>query len=208
VRPATGALSHASVYNLLCNIEWNTPAGETTFCGGDALVRVEAFEAAGGFRAQSIAGEEPELCVRLRKIGWKIWRLDANMTQHDAAMTQMRQFWTRSVRCGYAYAEVSRLHKATPYGIWRRETKRAIFWGGFLPIAICLGALIYPAALVGALAYVFQICRVAVARGPTCSDSWIYAFFITVAKFAEFQGILKFYWHQLSRQNAKLIEYK
>ena len=37
-------------------------------------MRVEAFEAVGGYRAQLIAGEEPELCVRLREIGWKIWR--------------------------------------------------------------------------------------------------------------------------------------
>src|ERR1700719_1882252 len=38
----------ASVYNLLCDLEWNTPIGEALACGGDALVRVEAFEAVGG----------------------------------------------------------------------------------------------------------------------------------------------------------------
>ena len=36
------------------------------------LVRVEAFEAVGGFRPELIAGEEPELCMRLREKGWKI----------------------------------------------------------------------------------------------------------------------------------------
>jgi glycosyltransferase involved in cell wall biosynthesis len=198
----------ASVYNQLCDAEWDTPIGDAISCGGDALVRVEALEAVGGFRSQLIAGEEPELCVRLREIGWHIWRLDEEMTLHDAAMTRLGQFWARAVRGGYAYAEVSRLHKASPYGIWRRETARAIFWGGLLPIIICLGALIHPAALAGAFAYVVQICRLAFARGSTSFESWTYALFITLVKFAEFEGILTFYWRRFIRQNAALIEYK
>jgi GT2 family glycosyltransferase len=198
----------ASVYNQICDLEWNTPIGEAISCGGDALVRVDAFEAVGGFRAQLIAGEEPELCVRLRELGWKIWRLDADMTQHDAAMTRIGQYWTRAVRGGYAFAEVSRLHKASSYGIWRRETARAVFWGGCLPLIICLAAIISPAAFACALAYPLQIIRVALARGVRSSQSWKYALLMIVAKFAEFQGILKFYWRQLIRQNAALIEYK
>jgi GT2 family glycosyltransferase len=198
----------ASVYNLLCDIEWDTPVGEATTCGGDTLVRVEAFEMVGGFRPQLIAGEEPELCVRLRQAGWKIWRLDVDMTQHDAAMTRLRQFWTRAVRAGFACAEVSQLHKGSPYGIWGRETLSSLFWGGFLPAAICLGSLVSHTALLGAIAYPLQICRIALARGIRSAESWKYAVFITVAKFAEFQGILMRYWRQLGRRNAKLIEYK
>jgi len=198
----------ASVYNLLCDIEWNTPVGEATTCGGDTLVRVEAFEKVGGFRPQLIAGEEPELCVRLRQAGWKIWRLDADMTQHDAAMTRLRQFWTRAARAGYACAEVSRLHQDSPYGIWRRETWSSLFWGGFLPAGICLGSLVSHAALFGLLAYPLQICRIALARGIRSTESWKYAIFMTLAKFAEFQGILMLYWRQLGRRNARLIEYK
>ena len=49
----------------------------------------------GGFNPAVIAGEEPELCVRLRQAGWKIHRLDAEMTLHDAAMTSWRQWWKR-----------------------------------------------------------------------------------------------------------------
>ncbi|MFP3526346.1 hypothetical protein SB912_28065, partial [Pantoea sp. SIMBA_072] len=62
-----------SVYNLLCDLEWDTPIGEAKACGGDALMRADAFAGAGGFRADLIAGEEPELCVRLRGNGWKVW---------------------------------------------------------------------------------------------------------------------------------------
>lgn len=198
---------NASIYNHLCDIEWDTPIGDTLSCGGDALVRIEAFEAVGGFRTQLIAGEEPELCVRLRKAGWKIWRLDAEMTGHDAAMTHVSQFWARAIRSGHAYAEVSRLHKGSPYGIWRRETLRAICWGGLLP-TICLGALIHPAAIAAAGLYPLQICRIALTRGPSTSRAWIYASLITMAKFAEFQGVLRFYKNLITRRKAELIEYK
>ena len=74
-----------SVYNLLCDMEWDTPIGQTLACGGDVLVRTEALRQVVGFRDDLIAGEEPELCVRLRAKGWSIWRLDAEMTLHDAA---------------------------------------------------------------------------------------------------------------------------
>ena len=49
-----------SIYNLMCDLEWNTPIGEAKASGGNALMRVKAFQDAGGFRNQLIAGEEPE----------------------------------------------------------------------------------------------------------------------------------------------------
>jgi GT2 family glycosyltransferase len=198
----------ASVYNQLCDLEWDTPIGEASACGGDSLMRVEAFEAASGFRPQLIAGEEPELCVRLRERGWKIWRIDAEMTRHDAAMSRLGQWWNRAVRSGYGCAEVARLHWASPFGIWRRETARAVIWGGLVPVTIALGTLIHPAAIAGVLVYFLQICRIAFAREPTSFQSWAYAIFTTIGKFAAFEGILKLYWRQLHGQSATLIEYK
>src|SRR5882672_3355636 len=38
----------ASVYNRLCDLEWNTPVGPADACGGDALMRVEAVRAVDG----------------------------------------------------------------------------------------------------------------------------------------------------------------
>lgn len=198
----------ASVYNRLCDLEWDTPIGQTKACGGDSLIRAEAFESIGGFRAELIAGEEPELCLRLREKGWKIWRLDAEMTRHDAAIERFIQWWIRAVRWGYGMAEVSRLHWHSPLGIWRREQGRAILWGGMLPLFIGLGALVHPSLLAAALIYPLQVCRVAINRGPLSSISWIYASFVTLTKFAEFQGILKFWWRSMRHQSTKLIEYK
>jgi GT2 family glycosyltransferase len=196
------------IYNRLCDLEWNTPIGEARACGGDSLIRVRAFEEVGGFRLTLIAGEEPELCVRLRERGWRIWRLDAEMTMHDAALSRFSQWWVRVVRSGYGYAEVSRLHIHSPFGIYRRQTSSAVFWGGVVPLAIGFGALIHPAVIGGALIYPIQISRIAFSRGADVTQNWSYALFAMLAKFAELQGILKFYWHRWRRHSVGLIEYK
>ena len=86
-------------------MEWDTPVGEAAHCGGDALVRTAALVPSGGYREDLIAGEEPELCVRLRTAGWKVWRIDHEMTRHDIALHSFAQWWKRSVRSGHAYAE-------------------------------------------------------------------------------------------------------
>lgn len=198
----------ASVYNQICDIEWDTPIGETSACGGDALVRAEAFEAVDGFRDQLIAGEEPELCLRLREKGWHIWRLDAEMTQHDAAMKRFRQWWARTVRSGYGMTEVALLHWHSPLVIWKKELARAVFWSFVLPAALCLSAIIHPVVLIALLIYPFQVCRVAIRRGSTSLKFWSYALFLTVGKFAELQGILKFLWDRYRRNTIRLIEYK
>ena len=87
-----------SLYNQVCDFEWNTPVGEVEACGGDALMRVDVVRGIGGFDAALIAGEEPELCSRLRKAGWRIMRLDVEMTLHDANITHLSQWWRRTMR--------------------------------------------------------------------------------------------------------------
>jgi GT2 family glycosyltransferase len=197
----------ASIYNALCDIEWDTPAGEAIACGGDSLVRVEAFAAIGGFRPDLVAGEEPEMCLRLRKRGWRIWRLPAEMTLHDAAMTRFRQWWLRSVRGGFAFAAVWWLHRKSSLHIWKRETSRAVIWGGILPSFLLLGSILNPWILVALLLYPAQICRIALSRPPK-DRPWAYASFIVLGKFAEFQGVMKFVSRRWRGGSSSLIEYK
>ena len=123
-----------SIYNLLCDIEWDTPIGEVRGCGGDALIRVAALERVGGYRPDVVAAEDTELCARIRAAGWKVWRLEAEMTVHDAAMTRFAQWWRRAVRAGYAFAHVSRLHGASPERLFVWESRRAWLWGIWLPL--------------------------------------------------------------------------
>jgi GT2 family glycosyltransferase len=197
-----------SIYNRILDDEWNTPIGEANACGGDALVRVSAFESVDGFRTSLIAGEEPELCIRLRGKGWKIWRLDDDMTQHDAAMHTFGQWWLRSVRSGYAFAEVSRLHRKLKPVPWRRELGRAVCWAGILPLVTVVGGLIKPLILWLTLAYPLQVVRLGVRRGAASSESWWCAILSIPTKFAELEGILKYYWLSWRRKNSRLIEYK
>ena len=130
-----------SVYNRLCDEEWNTPIGDALSCGGDAMMRIPALLAVGGYRDSMIAGEEPELCFRLRQKGWHIHRLDREMTLHDVDMTRFSQWWNRTVRSGHAFAEGAWLHGAPPERHWVREARRAWLWGIILPLAIVIAMI-------------------------------------------------------------------
>lgn len=198
-----------SIYNLLCDIEWDTPVGEAKACGGDALIRVEAFANASGYRPDLIAGEEPELCVRLRAAGWKIWRLGEEMTLHDAAMTRFSQWWTRTMRGGHAYAEGAHIHGAPPERHWVRESRRAWFWGVGIPLAtggVCAfagawGLLIF-------LVYPAQVLRLSARGRRPLGENWIHAVFLVLSKFPEAVGQGKFLLRKYFGGKTRLIEYK
>ncbi len=198
-----------SVYNLLCDMEWNTPVGDAKACGGIAMMRAEAFWKAGGFREDLIAGEEPELCIRLRAAGWRIRRLDADMAWHDAAMTRFGQWWRRSQRTGFAYAEGVRLHGAPPERHWVREARSAWVWGAGIPIAIAVAVLAAgPLATLGLLVYPLQVLRLALRLPPSGKARWARALFLVLGKFPEVQGLIKGWWTHLRQRRAVLIEYK
>jgi glycosyltransferase involved in cell wall biosynthesis len=198
-----------SVYNLLCDLEWDTPVGEAKACGGDALMRVDAFMAVSGFRPELIAGEEPELCVRLRAGGWKVWRLADEMTLHDAAMTRFGQWWRRSLRAGYAYAEGAYLHGQTPERHWLRESRRAWLWGLQLPLAILVLSLVSGGwGLWLLLVYPLQIVRLARRGERSTRENWWQAVFLVLGKFPEMLGQAKFLLNRYAAGKALLIEYK
>ena len=152
----------ASIYNALIDAEWDTPVGEARACGGDALMRVDALQAVGGYNPELIAGEEPDLCVRLRQEGWRIWRLDAEMTAHDAQITQFGQWWKRTSRAGHAFAEGVALHGAPPERHWVAETRCALLWGLAGPLFVALLVVaVGPIGLLAALVYPLQVLRLA-----------------------------------------------
>ena len=198
----------ASIYNKLCDIEWNTPIGEATACGGDALMRVEVLKEVSGFNADVIAGEEPELCVRIRQKGWKIWRLDLEMTLHDANMNHLSQWWKRNLRSGYAFALGAHMHGALPEQHWVNEVKRARLWGGYFPITIVLATIMNEVFLFGLFIYPLQVARIAIKNRKRISINWQYAFFVTLGKFPEMQGQLKFYLNNIFNSRSEIIEYK
>jgi hypothetical protein len=197
-----------TIYNRLCDMEWDTPVGQALACGGDVLMRATALLQAGGFRAELIAGEEPELCVRLRAKGWQVWRLDAEMTLHDAAMTRFSQWWKRSMRAGHAFAEGAHLHGAPPERHWVRESRSAWVWGLGLPLAIVLLAWVWPAALWALLLYPLQVVRLYLKSRGALKPRLARAFFLVLGKFAEACGQLKFVFRRARGGPVRLIEYK
>lgn len=198
-----------SIYNMLCDHVWDTPIGNAKACGGDAMMRVDALENVSGYRADLIAGEDPEVCVRLRAAGWRVWRLGEEMTLHDAAMMRFEQWWRRTIRAGYAFAEGAALHGALPERHGVRESLRAWFWGVGLPLVVVVcTALVGPAGLMAFAAYPLQVVRLALRGDRSKRENWWVALFLVIGKFPEMLGQLQFLARRVLGGKSRLIEYK
>ena len=202
----------ASDYNTLIDLEWNSPIGYNKACGGDALYRATAFLKEAGFNEAVIAGEEPELCYRLRQNGWKIKRIDVDMTFHDAALFKFSQWWKRAERYGHAAFEGAWRYGQEPERYYVKEVKGIIFWGGFFPIGFIASLfLFWP--LSGVLSILFLIQWFKLARHYSGADTpknlknkraWL----TLVCKLAEFKGGIKYLKNKLLKRKSYLIEYK
>ena len=202
----------ASVYNRLCDIEWDTPIGVADACGGDFMIRRQVMQDVGGLNPALIAGEEPEFCLRVRRAGWKILRIDHEMTLHDAAMTSAHQWWKRAVRWGHACAEGAHLHGDSPDRFWVPEARRAVVWGGVVPAVALGGAL--PSLGTSLLllgGYPLSAARQykrSRGEGLSAGDAALYAASCTLQKFPEFQGLMRFHLGRWAGNRSKIIEYK
>jgi GT2 family glycosyltransferase len=199
-----------SIYNLLIDIEWREyPFGDVKICGGDAVIRVSALRQVKGYRADLICGEEPEMCVRLRKAGWRVWRLNEPMALHDAAMYRFGQWWKRAIRGGYAFALGASLHGATPERHSVTETWRAWIWGLGIPVVTVLlvvaGGWWY--LLVLAI-YPLQVVRLAQRSERSKRENWWRGAALVLSKFPEMIGQLKFLGDRIRGAQSRLIEYK
>jgi glycosyltransferase involved in cell wall biosynthesis len=199
-----------SIYNLLIDIEWREyPFGDVKICGGDAFIRVGALQQVKGYRADLICGEEPEMCVRLRKAGWHIWRLDEPMALHDAAMYRFGQWWKRAIRGGYAFALGASLHGASPERHSVMETWRAWIWGLAIPVAtailVAAGSWWYLWLLA---IYPLQVIRLAQRSQQSKRENWWRSGALVLSKFPEMVGQMKFLGDRIRGAQSRLIEYK
>ena len=197
-----------SVYNQLCDMEWDTSVGEVQACGGIFLIRASLFKKMDGFNAAINAGEEPELCLRIRQKGWKIWRLKDDMALHDANISHFSQWWKRNVRGGYAFAEGAYMHGQEPERHWVAESVRIWLWGFIIPLGILTAAIFEPFYIVLSIVYPVQVIRIAIRLGAVQQSNWKYAFFVMLGKFPEMQGQLKFLLSKLFKSRSTIIEYK
>lgn len=198
----------ASLYNRLADEEWDTPVGLADACGGDAMMRMTALDEVGGFNPTLMASEEPELSARLRHRGWEIWRLDAQMTEHDARIFTFSQWWRRTTRSGYGYAQAWRATRDLPQPINRKLLRSALLWVVGAPLAVLLLALASrrtEALVLLPLLYFAQIFRLMVRRSDLSVHGLEASCMIMFAKLPELVGAARVL---LWPQRRAMIEYK
>ncbi|HEB55498.1 MAG TPA: glycosyltransferase family 2 protein [Gammaproteobacteria bacterium] len=196
-----------SIYNWLCDIEWDTPVGKADFCGGDFCIRTNSFKEIGGFNQSLIAGEEPDLCFRIRMMGESIYRINHIMTWHDANIINLKQWYQRTKRAGYAYAEAVYRYIRHPQGYWRKELLSILSWGMIFPITIIMGSISNPLYIALVLIYPLQIIRISL-KARLNKNRFIYGTFMMIAKFAQLHGVFRFFLVKFLKQRNRLIEYK
>ena len=202
-----------NIYHRLAGMEWDTPVGLTKYCGGIAMVRPAALTQVGGFRDDLIAGEEPELCVRLRQAGWSIVKLDHEMASHDCDIDSFWLWWKRTVRSGRAYAEGAALHGASPERHWVKETRGIWFWGVAVPVLGVVLAIPTHGVSLAIVVVLYLLLAIKIVIGQlhrqrrSLADASLYALACVVGKWPQAIGLLTYYWKRRARSGTGRIEF-
>jgi cellulose synthase/poly-beta-1,6-N-acetylglucosamine synthase-like glycosyltransferase len=205
-----------SIYNRLLDLDWIYATGESEFCGGDVVMRRGALEQVDGFDSALIAGEEPELCRRLRHCGYRIIHIDSPMTGHDLNITHFGQYWRRALRAGHAYAEISTRFQGSSDPMWLRESRGNLIRGGFW-----IASLIASVALLG-FSPVPLMLWIGVLMALSCRSGWkarwkapsqptlllLYGIHSQLQQIPIFIGQLQFARNRKAGRQRRLFEYK
>jgi len=203
---------NASIYNQLANEEWRAPIGEVKSCGGIALVRSQALQAVNGYNPQLICGEEPEMCIRLRRLGWKIRCIDVPMATHDIDMHHFSEWWKRSIRAGWAVAQGAAMYGKAPEKFKYTQQISGWVWGAVMPLLAL--AFVVPTKGLSVLTLLalcgLQTFKVYRNRQKTHSpeNALLYAVFCTLSKVPQAIGQGRYWLVRWRKQPAKIIEYK
>jgi len=205
-----------SIYNRVLDLDWVFPPGLTEYCGGDVLMRRNVLLEMGGFDERLIAGEEPELCRRIRAQGYKILHIDFPMTGHDLEITRLVQYWKRAVRAGHAYAEVSERFRDSEDPLWSFDRKQNLFRGGFwlvsllVAIAACLRFGASPLVLWFDLLILLSLRSAWKARwkGASPGTLLLYGIHSHLQQIPILVGQLQYVLSKRLKRTQKLIEYK
>lgn len=206
-----------SIYNKLANLEWNSSSpGDVDAVGGIFMVRAAVFESVEGFNETVTAGEEPELCQRIKDVGWRLVHLDVDMAWHDLAMKNFGSWWMRQIRGGYGGLDVARRFGITSF---IKNNWRARFWS-IWPILIVLGWGLggwFVGELVGmflafsiAMLWPIQFVRILLRtwrNGQTIKLALAYSWFTMLSFWPQMLGQIYYIIDGLFKRNQRLIEY-
>jgi GT2 family glycosyltransferase len=201
-----------SIYNRICDIEWNTSCGYISACGGIFMVRSDIFEEVGGFNSDIIAGEEPELCLRIHRKGKRIIRIADRMALHDANMMHFSQWWKRMIRGGHAYAQGAAMHGRESERYCVKESLSIWLWAIAIPLVIGLLSTYFSIwSLMFLAIYPYKIYRVAKWAShlsERSGDRWLYSCVCVLGKWPEVIGQLKYWGNRVLRKKTSIIEHK
>jgi GT2 family glycosyltransferase len=185
-----------SIYNRLADVEWDLPVGEIELSHGDMMVRVDAFREIGGFDGKAFVAEDHDFCMRLRERGYKLMRIDADMTLHDIAITRFKQWFSRAVRSGYGFPLMAAMHGRSRGWYGMRHVLSALFWALVLPALILAAAwFTHGLSLLLLLLYPIQILRIFWRHRGAGMDpglAWHYGWTCTLARFPHALGLIRF----------------
>jgi hypothetical protein len=193
-------------------MEWDTEVGEVSEVSGTCMLRADVFEQVGGFNETMIAGEDPELCLRVRRKGWRIIRLADFMGWHDANMMHFTEWWKRAVRSGHAYAEGAVMHGKSDFQHNVRQCRSNWFWGLILPI-LTVGFAVPTEgwslmSLPGYPILLYRVFKWRKSLGNSNRNAMIYAGFTVLGKLPSALGQLLYWKNRWRGKVSTLIEYK
>jgi cellulose synthase/poly-beta-1,6-N-acetylglucosamine synthase-like glycosyltransferase len=202
-----------SIYVRALDLDWVNESGQVDFCGGNALFRRHVLQTTGGFDSSLIAGEEPELCQRIRRSGYTILQLATPMVKHDLGIVSFTGYWRRSFRSGYAYAEISQRFLRDPNPLWKYESRRNVVHGVLLLLLLTLSLIpalwpyswIVGASLVGLL--VFRTMRRTRHRCTDWYTRLIYALHSQFSQIPILLGQMAFYVDRWRGCRRGIVEY-
>ena len=208
-----------SIYNALCDDEWNVPIGEASGCGGNACIRVSGLENVGGYDEEILAGEDSEMSWRVRQAGGKVWHVSDEMAEHDAEISTFRQWWLRTKRGGHGYAQLAHLHPDSRSPDWRRACHSIMVWGGAVPALIVLGlglaatvdslwSLLSLSLVVALSAKILQIAMRKKRQGLPLKVAAAAGLFLMIGKLPQLFGVIRFHKSLMIKKRSSLIEYR
>ncbi len=210
----------ASVYHRLIDLEWDRPAGLAEWCGGDAMMRLEALREVGGYDPTVAAGEEPELCMRLRAVGWWVRCVDHPMTRHDAAIHRLGAFLRRDIRTGRGALDLV-LKQPQRDNPFIPIVKQTMLWGwgwaGWMVAMAIFVVVLTPVwvglagLLLGGLGQAMRMARqvrYGLSRKLSARDAGVLGLLVVPGTLAQMWGQVRYLIDRATGQRTRLVEYK
>ena len=127
-------------------------------------------------------------------------------------MHHFGQWWKRMTRAGWSVAEGFAMHGKSDERYMVKEYRSGWLWGAMIPlISLTMAWPSHGLSLLLLLGYLYlgyRIYRYRVDYGDSAKASRIYAIFCTLSKFPQLVGQTKYWFNQITKQPAQLIEYK